>query len=50
MLSKDDLSQMTKGQLEILILGMQIENEAVIKVLKTLKVSEDIIAAIKRSK
>jgi hypothetical protein len=50
MLSKDDLNQMTKGQIEILLLGMKIENDAVVKVLRSLKVSEDIIATIKRSK
>ncbi len=50
MLSKDDLAQMTDGQREILLLGMKIENDAVIKILRTLEVSEDIIATIKRGK
>ncbi len=50
MLSKEDLAQMTDGQREILLLGMKIENDAVVNILRTLKVSEDIIATIKRSK
>ena len=50
MLSKDDLAQMTDGQREILFLGMKIENEAIIKTLKKLNISEDVIAKIRRNK
>jgi hypothetical protein len=49
-LSKDDLAQMTDGQREILFLGMKIENEAIIKILKKLNISEDVIAKIRRNK
>lgn len=50
MLSREDIALMTAGQREILFLGMQIENEAVVKILMALNVSEDIIATIRRSK
>ena len=50
MLSKDDLAQMTEGQRQILLLGMKIENDAVVKILRALNVSEDIIATVKRGK
>jgi hypothetical protein len=49
-LSKDDLAQMTDGQREILFLGMKIENEAIINILKKLNISEDVIAKIRRNK